>query len=299
MNQPEQGKKTAALKSVFAAMFLAMFKIIVGLFSGSLGILAEAAHSGLDLVAALVTYFAVRVSGKPADRQHLYGHGKIENLSALFEALLLLLTCAWIISEAIHRLIFHSGGVRATIWTFAVMLVSIGVDFSRSRMLLRMARKHKSQALEADALHFSTDIWSSGVVLVGLGGVKVAEWFPQFHWLIKTDSVAALAVGGIVVWVAGRMGWRTISELLDSAPLEMDMKIKQIAESVPNVKNCHAVRVRCAGPETFIDAHLALEGNLPLVEAHRITDQVEDAIRKEIPGADITVHVEPLEPPPE
>jgi cation diffusion facilitator family transporter len=299
MNPPEHEKSTAALKSVFAAIFLTGFKIMVGVFSGSLGILAEAAHSGLDLVAALVTFFAVRASGKPADRQHPYGHGKIENLSALFEALLLLLTCAWIIKESIHRLIYHSGDVNASLWTFAVMLVSIGVDFSRSRMLLRVARKHKSQALEADALHFSTDIWSSSVVIVGLIGVKLAACFPPLHWLIKMDSVAALAVGGIVVWVSARMGWRTILELLDTAPLDLDEKIKQIAESVANVKNCHAVRIRCAGPETFIDAHLVLEGNMPLSEAHRITDLVEEAIRKEIPGAGITVHAEPLaEPPP-
>ena len=135
---------------------------------GCFGILAEAAHSGLDLMAAVMTFLAVRISGKPADRNHLYGHGKAENLSALFETLLLLVTCFWIIYEATHRLLFHAVVLKITFWFFAVMITSIVVDVSRSRVLYRAARKYNSQALEADALHFSTDIWSSGVVILGL-----------------------------------------------------------------------------------------------------------------------------------
>lgn len=266
--------------------------------SGSLGILAEAAHSGLDLVAALVTWFAVLVSHKPADDQHQYGHGKIENLSALFEALLLLGTCVWIIKEAVRRLAHDELDVDASIWTFLVMAISIIVDYSRSRMLMRVARKHRSQALEADALHFSTDIWSSLVVLVGLGGVKLASFYPGLGILSKADSVAALAVALIVVWVSGRLGFRTINDLIDSAPKDLSRKVKQIAESVENVKGCHAVRVRCSGPKTFIDAHVELEGTLSLTEAHRLTDQVEEAIKKEIVDADVTVHAEPIEDQP-
>ena len=151
-------KRSAALSSVLYAIFLTTFKLIVGLFTNSLGILAEAAHSGLDLVAAGMTYFAVRVSDKPADKEHPFGHGKIENLSALFEALLLLATSAWIIYQSIERLFFINVQVEVSIWSFIIMGISIVVDYTRSRRLYKAARKYRSQALEADALHFSTDI---------------------------------------------------------------------------------------------------------------------------------------------
>jgi cation diffusion facilitator family transporter len=159
--QDDNEKNIAALSSVGAAVFLTGLKIVVGLLSGSLGILAEAAHSTLDFAAAIITFFAVRAASKPADREHTYGHGKVENLSALVETLLLLGTCGWIIYQSVTRLASGQVIVKASIWTFAVMFVSIVVDVSRSRMLYRIAAKHRSQALEADALHFSTDIWSS------------------------------------------------------------------------------------------------------------------------------------------
>ena len=169
-------KQAAALGSLLAAVGLTAFKIVVGVATGSLGILAEAAHSGLDLVAAGLTFIAVRLSGRPADREHLYGHGKIENLSALAETLLLLLTCAWIVWEAVHRLRVHHTEIQVTVWSFVVMLTSIVVDVSRSRVLSRAAIKFHSQALEADALHFTTDVWSSSVVVVGLAAVKAGDW---------------------------------------------------------------------------------------------------------------------------
>jgi cation diffusion facilitator family transporter len=290
----EHEKKSAAFKSVVAAVFLTGLKLVVGWVSGSLGIMAEAAHSALDLAAAVVTYFAVKMSSKPADKQHLYGHGKIENLSALFESLLLLGTCLWIIHEAVGRLMGGRIDVDVSIWTFAVMGVSIVIDFTRSRMLHRMAVKHKSQALEADALHFSTDIWSSAVVIIGLCGVWLAEQSPRFDFLKEADSIAALFVAAIVIWVSGKLGYRTILELLDTAPKDVATRVKEIALSVENVRGCHAVRVRNSGPEVFIDAHLELEGSLSLTEAHRLTELVEEAIRKEIVGADVTVHAEPL-----
>ncbi len=177
-----QEKNMAALNSVAAAFLLTGLKVVVGVLSGSMGILAEAAHSGLDLAAAIVTCFAVRAASKPPDRDHAYGHGKVENLSALVETLLLLATCAWIIHESIHRLTTRHVQVDASIWAFAVMGISIAVDISRSRMLYRVAAKHRSQALEADALHFSTDIWSSAVVILGLLGVKLAGWYPGLEF---------------------------------------------------------------------------------------------------------------------
>jgi cation diffusion facilitator family transporter len=298
MSSAEQEKKSAALNSVLAAVFLTGMKLLVGLISGSLGILAEAAHSGLDLVAAIVTYFAVRISGRPADQKHLYGHGKVENLSAFFETMLLLITCVWIIHEAYDRLVVKSVNVDASIWAFAVMAISIGVDISRSGMLYRVARKHNSQALEADALHFSTDIWSSAVVLFGLFGVKIADWFPALGFLQRADALAALGVAMIVIHISIKLGLRTIEGLLDVAPAGMAEKVKSLVESMVEVKDCHAVRVRTSGPRLFIDVHVSLDGNMPLKKVHQLTDQVEERVQHNIPNADVTVHPEPCDPVP-
>lgn len=289
----ENEKRKAALSSVLAAIFLTTFKIIVGAATGSLGILAEAAHSALDLVAALVTFFAVRFSDRPPDEEHPYGHGKIENLSALIETVLLLITSAWIIYEAINRLFFEDVEVDASFWAFLVMGVSIFVDYNRSRMLQRVAQKHNSQALEADALHFSTDIWSSTVVIVGLIGVKLAAWFPSLSFLSKADAIAAIVVAIIVIFVSLQMGRRTVQALLDTAPAKLPGEIKIAVEAVPGVVECHHVRVREAGPYLFVDAHVALAGNPPLSEAHDIVLTIEEAIHQIAPRSDITVHADP------
>ena len=286
-------KRSAALSSVVFAVFLTTFKLIVGLLTNSLGILAEAAHSGLDLVAAAMTYYAVRVSDKPADREHPFGHGKIENLSALFEALLLLVTSAWIIYESILRLFFISVKVEASIWSFIIMGISIAIDYTRSRRLYKAARKYKSQALEADALHFSTDIWSSSVVILGLIGLTIANSFHGLDWMHKADSIAALIVAVIVIYVSAELGWRTISALLDTAPSGLEEKIEKVAASVPGVMNAHAIRIRPSGAHTFIDMHVTMDGSVTLKEAHVATEMIEDAILKEISPADVTVHVEP------
>jgi cation diffusion facilitator family transporter len=289
----EREKTSAALSSLGAAVFLTGLKIVVGLLSGSLGILAEAAHSTLDFAAALITFFAVRVASKPADRDHAYGHGKVENLSALVETLLLLGTCAWIISQSISRLISGQVVVKASIWTFAVMFVSIAVDVSRSRMLYRIAAKHRSQALEADALHFSSDVWSSVVVILGLAGVKLGQSFPGLTFLEKADPVAGLLVAAIVVWVSAKLGVRTIQELLDASPEGVAERIKSHVEAMGTVFDCHAVRVRHSGPHYFVDLHITLDGNMTLQTAHDLTEQVERAVKEILPGADVTVHPEP------
>lgn len=289
----EKEKKGAALSSVIAAIALTSFKIIVGVATGSLGILAEAAHSGLDLVAALVTYLAVRISDKPADVEHTYGHGKVENLSALFETLLLLVTCVWIIYEAIIRLFYKEVPVESSIWSFIVMAASIIIDYTRSRILYRTAVKYKSQALEADALHFSTDIWSSSVVIVGLVGVFLADTFPSLRFLEKFDSVAALGVAVIVVLVSIQLGVRTIKGLLDTAPKGMVEQVSKEVKSLPGVVDCHNVRIRYSGPTLFVEAHVVVDGSLSLEEAHSMTEVIEVAINRIVPGADVTVHPEP------
>jgi cation diffusion facilitator family transporter len=183
-------KRAAAGNSVAAAVVLTVLKVVVGVTTGSLGILSEAAHSGLDLIATLVTYFSVGVSDKPADADHQYGHGKIENFSAFVETGLLLLTCGWIIYEAGERLFFRHIEIEPSVASFAVMIFSIGVDWWRSRALGRIARKYDSQALEADALHFSTDIWSAAVVVLGLLLVLAGREY-QIDWLRMSDPIAA------------------------------------------------------------------------------------------------------------
>jgi cation diffusion facilitator family transporter len=247
----------------------------------------------LDLVAAAMTYFAVRVSDRPADQGHHFGHGKVENLSALFETMLLLATSGWIIYEAIDRLFIHPALVEANIWSFVVMGSSVIIDINRSKMLYRAAKKYNSQALEADALHFSTDIWSSVVVIIGLTGVTLAKFFPGLDWMHKADAIAALVVAVIVIYVSAQLGWRTISALLDSAPDGMREKVEQAARSIPDVLDAHAIRIRPSGPIWFIDLHVTMNGSIHLSRAHANSDQVEKAVQAVIPGADVTVHVEP------
>jgi cation diffusion facilitator family transporter len=281
----QREKQSVALSSLIAAVGLTGFKVAIGLMTGSLGILAEAAHSGLDLVAAGMTLVAVRISGRPADRCHLYGHGKIENLSALGETLLLLATCAWIAREAVHRLVSHRMDIQVTAWSFVVMLTSIAIDVSRSRVLARTAKKYKSQALEADALHFQTDVWSSSVVILGLVAVKFGQW--------QADAVAALGVSMLVVWVSVQLGRRTVDALMDRAPEGMEERIVSVVEAVPGVRDCHNLRMRYSGPLLFIDLHVLVDGAQTLSEAHALTEIVERAIQDVAPQADVTVHPEP------
>jgi len=288
-------KQMAALTSVIAAVLLTIMKIIVGVLTGSLGILAEAAHSGLDLVAALMTLFAVRISDRPADITHLYGHGKVENLSALFETLLLLGTCVWIIYEAIQRLFFRSIELDVSIWAFIIMGISIIVDISRSRVLYRAAKKYKSQALEADGLHFSTDIWSSAVVIIGLIFVKLSQILPRYEFLKHADAVAAFGVALIVVFVSIRLGMKTIQALLDSAPKGLREEIAKEVEDIQGVFDCHNVRIRHSGPKLFIDIHVLVDGNKTLNEIHNLTEEIEKKIEEKHHDADITVHPEPHE----
>jgi cation diffusion facilitator family transporter len=293
----EQEKQSAAGSSVLSAVFLTAMKLVVGFMTGSLGILAEAAHSGLDLVAAVITLLAVRVSDRPADEDHTYGHGKIENFSALVETLLLLITCIWIIYESIHRLFFQVVEIDASIWAFLTMGISIVVDVHRSRMLYAVARKHNSQALEADALHFSTDIWSSSVVLVGLSLVWLGNRvFPAYaEILTKADSIAALGVAFIVVFVSYRLGKNTIDVLLDRAPDGLRQQISEVAGQVEGVLNTSRVRVRRAGPGVFVDMTVDVSRNLPFERTHAIADAVEQQVKLIAPGADVHVHMDPRE----
>lgn len=298
-------KTVVALSSVVAAIGLTGMKLVVGLLTGSLGILAEAAHSGLDLVAALMTLFAVRVASRPADVTHHYGHGKVENLSAFLEAGLLILTAIWVMYEAIRRLLFHDSHVEITIWAFLVMFVSIAVDATRSRILSRVARQTGSQALEADALHFSTDIWSSSVVIAGLLVVWLTERFSLAGWLGQADAIAALGVSGIVIWVSVQLARETIDALLDRAPETVTQRVQAQVGALADVIEVRRVRMRRAGNKMFADVVVAAPRTFTFEQTHGLTERVEQtalaAVRSLSPQGDIdvVVHVEPAASPTE
>lgn len=295
-SQAGKEKCSAALSSVFAAMLLTGLKLVVGLATGSLGILSEAAHSALDLVAAGLTLYAVRLSARPPDSKHPYGHGKVENLSALAETLLLLATCVWVVIEAVERLL-HPKPVEVTYWAIGVIVFSIVVDFSRSRMLLTAAKKHNSQALEADALHFATDIWSSLVVLAGLGALAFAERLDpasQFvPWLKRSDSIAALAVAGIVLHVSYTLGKQAVDVLLDGGAETDVSAVEQAVRGLLGVTAVRRIRVRRSGPEVFVDIRLNIEAGLDAAAAHNISRQARKAVMVALPRADVLVETKP------
>ncbi len=285
-------KRGVAQRSVYAALLITGLKFIVGLTTGSLGILSEALHSGLDLIAAVITLFSVRVSDKPADADHQYGHGKVENFSAFIETGLLLLTCFWIVWEAFKRLFFHSVEIEPSIWAFVVMFISIGVDAWRSRALKRVADRYDSQALQADALHFSTDIWSSSVVILGLAVVWAGREY-RVPWLMKADPVAALFVAGVVVYVSWRLARQTIDALLDAAPAGVRAQIIDAVEAVPGVLEIDRVRIRRAGNRYFADLSVGLARTVTFQRSEQVVAEVTRKIRSILKDVDVLVNAVP------
>ena len=281
-------KRGVAGNSVLAAFAITGLKIVVGITTGSLGILSEAAHSALDLIAAVITWLSVRVSDKPADADHQYGHGKVENFSAFIETGLLLLTCLWIVSEAIKRLFFHHVEILPSVYAFLIMLFSMAVDFWRSRALGRIAEKYDSQALEADALHFSTDIWSSGVVIIGLLLVMVGNAL-NIGWMRVADPIAALFVAGVVVYVSSRLARRTIDALLDAAPAGIRGSIISAVSRVEGLLEIDRVRIRRAGNRYFADLSIGLARNVTFQRSEQVADAVTDAVHSVLPDADVMV----------
>ncbi len=288
-------KRSVALSSLLAAALLTGLKIAVGIATGSLGILSEAAHSGLDLVAAVITYVSVRVSDKPADRAHPFGHGKVENLSAFIQTALLFVTSAWIVYEAVRRLVVRDVHVAPSVWAFAVLFVSVTVDSLRSRALFRAARKYDSQALEADALHFSTDIYSTSVVILGLGCIYAARQ-SGLTWLQNADPAAALVVAGFSLYVGLRLGNRTLGALLDAAPEGVTEGITEAVARVPGVLQQDRIRVRRSGNKLFVELRLVLESNIALEHAQSVVHAVGTAVRARYPNADVVVDATPRAP---
>src|SRR5246127_164468 len=239
-------KKRAALLSVASAVVLVSLKTFLVLRTGSLGVLSEALHSGLDLVAAIITFLSVRVSDAPADERHPYGHGKFENFSAFVETGLLLLTALYIIYEAFARLFFRSVHIAPSITAIIILLFALAIDVTRARALSHVAKKFSSEALEADALHFSTDVWSTVVVISGIGLVWAGETF-NMPYLIYADALAGLAVAAGILWVGSTLGRRTVGALLDAAPEGLQQEIARAIARMDGVLDVDRVRVRRAG----------------------------------------------------
>jgi cation diffusion facilitator family transporter len=295
--QPSATKRSAALSSVLAALAITLLKLLTGVLSGSLGMLSEAAHSGIDLMASGITLLAVRVSDRPADEDHNYGHGKLESLSAAFEAILMVGSCVWIGREAIRRLVHHTHlDLRWSVWPFVVLLLSMAVDAVRSRSLHRVAQEHRSDALEADAVHFGTDIWSSAAVLVGLLAAFAGErlHLPSLEY---ADPVAALVVAVIILRVTWDLARRTVDSLLDATPPEARAQIRRDLvrdlQAVHGVLTVERVRVRRSGSDTFVDLTLGLPRNLTFQRSEQITSAAGDAVRQRLPGADVVIHTVP------
>jgi cation diffusion facilitator family transporter len=287
-------KKRAALLSVASALALVSLKTFLVIRTDSLGVLSEALHSGLDLVAAIITFLSVRVSDAPADERHPYGHGKFENFSAFVETGLLLLTALYIIYEAFMRLFFRSVHIAPSITAIVVLLFALAIDVTRARALSRVAKQFSSDALEADALHFSTDVWSTVVVIFGVGLVWAGEAW-NMPYLIYADAIAGLAVAGVILWVGSQLGRRTVDALLDAAPEGLQQEIARAIARMDGVLDVDRVRVRRAGNHHFVDATVSVARTASLEQVHELSNAIEKRVGEIVPS-DVMVHAEPRAP---
>jgi len=271
---------------------MTVFKLGAGLLSGSLGVLSDAVHSGLDLAGAALTFFSVNVSDKPADEDHPYGHGKIENLSSFAEATLMGISCAWIVWEAVQRIFIHPVEVRHSIWPVAVLLVSIGVDYWRSRELRAVADRTGSPALATDAFHFASDMWATLAVLAGLG----VNWIGTHYgiaWLGYADPVAAIAVSFMILRMTWHLGHEAVAVLVDEVPGETRGQMIREVERVEGVLTVEKARVRKAGASYFADLTLALPRRFTFEHTGEVVQQATAAVQRVLPQADVVIHTVP------
>jgi cation diffusion facilitator family transporter len=289
-----QEKKRAALLSIGSAALLLSLKTFLVWRTSSLGVLSEALHSGLDLVAAVITFLSVRVSDQPADERHPYGHGKFENFSAFLETGLLVVTALYIIYEAFSRLFFRSVHIEPNLTVILVLCAALAIDITRARALNKVAKRHTSEALEADALHFSTDVWSTIVVILGVALVWAGNAW-NISWLVYADSLAALAVAGVILWLSSQLGRRTIDALLDAAPVGLQNEITGAISHMEGVLRVERVRVRRSGNRHFVDATVSVPRSANLECVHALTDAIEQRVSQIVP-ADVVVHTEPRAP---
>ncbi len=295
-------KTAAAISSVVWSCALTGMKFVVALATGSLGLLSEALHSGLDLLAALGTLYAVRIAALPADEDHPYGHGKVENLTALAETLLLLVTAVWVVKEAVERLMSEDAAtlqVQTSVWAFAVVIISLAVDVNRSRMLRRVASETKSAALEADAAHFTTDIWSSAAVLLGISGAALAEFAIDgswLHWLLmRADVFASLVVAALVLHVCRELGCKAVNNLMDKADGASAAAVRAAMQERMAAYPVEQLRVRESGNTAYVAMVVAVPREMHVDTAHEIADAIEQLVGEVLPGAETMVHMQPRE----
>src|SRR6202142_2050147 len=287
-------KKRAALLSIGSAVLLLGLKTFLVVRTGSLGVLSEALHSGLDLVAALITFLSVRVADQPADAKHPYGHGKFENFSPFIETGLLVLTACYIIYEAFHRLFFHSVHIQPSLTAILILFIALGIDLTRARALNAVAKKHISEALEADALHFSTDVWSTIVVIIGIALVWAGNYW-NLPSLAYADALAGLGVAAVILCVGSRLGKRTLDALLDASPEGLQAEITNAVGTMDGVLDVERVRVRRAGNRHFVDPPVSVARSASLEQVHTLTDAIEQRIGEIVPS-DVIVQAEPRAP---
>jgi cation diffusion facilitator family transporter len=287
-------KRRVALHSMLAAAAMTVLKLAAGLVSGSLGVLSDAAHSGLDLVGVTLTYFSVNVSDKPADEDHTYGHGKIENLSAFLETGLMAVSCAWIIWEAMQRILVHTVALHHSIWPALVLVTSIGVDYWRSKRLRAVAKRTGSPALATDAFHFASDIWSTVAVLCGLGASWVGTHF-GVGWLRYADPFAAVVVSLMILRMTVYIGRETVSVLMDEVPIETRRRLVHEVEQVKGVLEVEQARVRRSGSGYFADLTLALPRRFTFEHTGELVREATEAAQRALPEADVVIHTVPRE----
>jgi cation diffusion facilitator family transporter len=285
-------KKRAALHSMMAASVMTLLKLVTGLLSGSLGVLSDAAHSGLDLAGAMFTFFSVHVSDKPADENHTYGHGKVENLSAFGEILLMAASCAWIIWEAMSRVVQHDVDLHHSVWPVLVLVASITVDYWRSRELSAVAKRTGSPALATDAFHFASDIWATLAVLIGLGASWVGSTY-HIGWLRYADPFAAIVVSLMILRITAHLTHETIGVLIDQIPAEIRLHILREVEQVPGVLSVEQARVRRSGPAHFVDLTLALPRRHTFEHTGELVRAATAAVHRALPRADVVIHTVP------
>ena len=287
-------KRRVALVSMTAAAVMTLLKLGAGLFSGSLGVLSDAAHSGLDLAAAALTFFSVQVSDRPADEDHTYGHGKVENLSALGEAGLMAASCVWIMAAAVQRIFYRPVVVRNAMWPVLVLLASMGVDYWRSRQLRAVARRTGSPALATDAFHFASDIWATSAVLAGLAATWIGMRFgiAALHY---ADPFAAVVVSFLILRMTIRLGYEAIGALMDEIPAETRRQLVSEVERVEGVLAVERARVRRAGAGYFADLTLAMPRRFTFEHTGELVKAATAAVQRALPRADVVIHTVPRE----
>ncbi|MDE1819086.1 MAG: cation diffusion facilitator family transporter [Thaumarchaeota archaeon] len=277
-----------AITSIIASSILTIIKLVVGTSTNSLGILSEAMHSGLDVIAALMTFYAIRMAARPPDLRYTYGYAKYESLTSLAEIILLFAVAGWVFYEGIERIFFKTVHPEITFVSLGIMFVSIGMDFGRSRALDKIAKKYGSQALEADALHFKADMITSAIVVAGLLAVLVLN-------IPNADAYAAIVVAGMIIYTSLGLGRRTLDVLLDKAPKGVYAQVVESVTGLEGVNKAHDIRVRQVGPEIFVDMHIEVPRTHTHSKAHEVATAVEERVRRVVPNADVMVHVDAIE----